>query len=454
MVVPSPLERIGRRLYDATGWRVAARLFLAGAPGTGRFRSFHAMADAVAPRDVVLIHTSGIRHRARVLRVGKSLLDAGFSVAFMSKLSPRHHGSRVRVGEALGCPVLYFPDAHAFLRTARIRVPALNWPMMVQYLHAYMWSYVRAIRPRAIHTMSVAAIGIGHDFRDRLRAEGRETVWFHDFAEYTAGHSFRDDGRPNSVEDPEWRRVVVEFEAAHSRHPDHSFTVSPALAEALAADYRLDPEPTVLLNAPRANRLDLRTRSTLRRTLRIASGAPLLVYAGGLTPHRGIDTLVAALARLPGVHLALIAQGRSPYVLSLIDQARTFGCARRLHFHPYVAPDQVPAFLRDATIGVHPLAHYGNAEIALPNKLFDYLHAGLPMVVSDCRTMADFVRRNGIGSVFSAGDPNSLVQAVREVLADLPRLRARVADSGLRSSYCWEREETMLLDVYRRHLSS
>ena len=268
------------------------------------------------------------------------------------------------------------------------------------------------------------------------------------------GTVFATTAGPMLLEDPEWRRVVIEFEAAHARHPDHSFTVSPALAEALAADYGLDPEPTVLLNAPCAGGLDLRSRSTLRRALRVASDAPLLVYAGGLTPHRGIDTLVAALARLPDVHLALIAQGRTPYVLSLIDQARALGCASRLHFHPYVAPDRVSDFLSDATIGVHPLAHYGNAEIALPNKLFDYLHAGLPMVVSDCRTMADFVRRNGIGGVFSAGDPNSLVQAVREVLADLPRLRARVADSELRSRYCWEREETTLLDVYRRHLSS
>jgi glycosyltransferase involved in cell wall biosynthesis len=452
ILVSLGLERLGRRLYDATGWRAAAA-FLAGPPDTGWLRPIAAAKDALTPRDAVLIHTSGVRHRARVLKIGRSLLEAGYTVAFLSKLSPRHRGSRVLVGEALGCPVLYFPDAHAVLRGALARAPALNWPLMVQYLHAYMWGYVRALRPRAIHTMSVASIGIGHDFRDRLRAEGYPTVWFHDFGEYSAGHLYRDDARPEAAEDLEWRRVVLELEAAHARCPDHAFTVSPALAAALAADYGLDPAPTVLLNAPRAADSSRPSRATIRHALRLSAETPLLVYAGGLTPHRGIDTLIAALARLPDAHLALIAQARTLYVFSLLDQARGAGCADRLHFHPYVAPEAVPGFLRDATIGVHPLTHYGNAEIALPNKLFDYLHAGLPMAVSDCRAMAGFVRGNGVGEVFAAGDPASLAETVRRILADPGRYRSRLASADLRQAYCWEREETALLEVYRRCLA-
>jgi glycosyltransferase involved in cell wall biosynthesis len=444
------LDRIGRRLCERIARRSAALLSLPRSPHLGRLRALGR--SALGRRDVVLIHLSGVANRARVLKIGQSLLDAGLSIAFMSKLSPRHRGRAVRVGRALGCPVLYFPDAHAFLPGPKDRVPGLNWPLMVQYLKAAMWTHVRAIGPRVIHTFDAAAIGLGHDFRDRLRAEGKGTAWFHDFPEYTAGHRFADSGAVGAPEDAEWRRVVLEHEALHARHPDHAFAVSPALAAALAEDYGLDPAPTALLNVPRAIDFDPASRLTVRRALGVAEKTPLLVYSGGLTPHRGIDTLVAALALMPEAHLVLLARSRSPYLRSLIDRARATGCGGRLHVHPFVEPARISSFLRDATLGVHPLRRYGNAEVALPNKLFDYLHAGLPVVVSDCRAMADFVRAHGVGRVFAADDAGSLVDALRRVLAEREALVARVAASAIRGAYCWEREEAVLIDIYRRHL--
>ncbi len=395
----------------------------------------------------MLIQPSGVANRGRVLRVARTLLDQGWSVAFLTKLSPQRRTRHVQIGEALGCPVFYFPDAHAFLGAAKVKVPALNWPLMVQYLNATMWTYVRALRPRVIHTFGVAAIGLGHDFRDRLRAQGYDARWCHDFLEHTAGHAFGDDRVADAVEDHEWRQVVLAFEAAHAAHPDHAFAVSPALAAAVAEDYRLDRLPTVLLNAPRLSDFDAAARPTLREKAGVAAGVPLIVYAGGVTPLRGIETLVAALARLPEAHLALMAGGRTPYLLSLLDRACGTGCGARLHLLPYVAPQRISSFLRDATVGVHPLTRYGNAEVALPNKLFDYLHAGLPVVVSDCRAMAEFVRRHRVGRIFAAGDAEALAAALRETIAEHGMLRANIAAASKR--FCWEREEPALLDFYR-----
>ncbi len=443
-------RRIAKRLYEATGWPWVAPLFLPGGPrpSAGRPRQFASASAAPAPCDVVLVQPSGILDRARVLRVAESLLDAGWSVAFMSKLSSRLRTRNVKIGEALGCPALYFPDAHAFLGSRKDRVPALNWPLMVQYLNAAMWRYVRAMRPRVIHTFGVAAIGLGHDLRDRLRADGHDASWCHDFLEWTAGHAFGDDRVADTVEDGEWRRVVLAFEAAHSRHPDHGFTVSPALAAALVADYGLDHAPSVLLNAPRLRDFDAAARPTVREAAGVPADAPVIVYAGGVTPLRGIETLVAALALLPAAHLVLMVGSRTPYLLSLLDRARDWGCAGRLHFLPYVQPRRISSFLRDATVGVHPLTRYGNAEVALPNKLFDYLHAGLPVVVSDCRAMTDFVHAHGIGRVFAAGDAESLAAALRAVIAENGSRAVQIA--AVRRRFCWEREEPALLDLYRR----
>jgi glycosyltransferase involved in cell wall biosynthesis len=448
-VPPRIPRRIAKRLYQATGWRPLAPLVVPG-PRRSPGRRPRSGAVAFARRDAVLIQPSGVVNRGRVLRVAGTLLDAGWSVAFMTKLSPRRRTFDVEIGEAMGCPLLSFPDAHAFLGAAKVRVPALNWALMVQYLNAAMWSYVRAMRPRVIHTFGVNAIGLGHDFRDRLRADGHDAAWFHDFLERTTSHRFHNDRVADGVEDIEWRGVVVASETAHARHPDHSFTVSPSLAAALVADYGLDREPTVLLNAPRLRDFDGSARPTVREAAGVGPGVPLIVYAGGVTPLRGIETLVAALARLPQAHLALMIPARSPYMLTLLAQARAAGCAARLHFLRYVDPHRISSFMRDATVGVHPLTRYGNAEVALPNKLFDYLHAGLPVVVSDCRSMADFVQRHQVGRVFGAGDAQSLAAALREVIANGESLRARIAAAGVREAFCWERGEAALLEPYRR----
>ncbi len=409
---------------------------------------------ALARRDVVLVQPSGVRNRHRVLKVAQSLLDDGLSVAFVTKLPPSATGTKVLVDHVLGCPVLNFPDAHCFLGAARTRVPALNWQLMVLYLQAASWHYVRQIRPRVVHSFGAAAISLGHDWRDRLRAEGHEAAWFHDFLEYTAGHEFRDDRVAAAEPDREWHRTVVEHEARHAVHADHLFTVSERLAELLQADYALPARPSVLLNAPRFADTSMESESPgVRRGLGLPSDTPLLVYSGGVSPLRGIHVLMSALAKLPDMHLALITNAATPYLESLMRAATAGGYRDRIHLLPYLDPHLVPGFLREADVGVHPLTRYGNADVALPNKLFDYLHAGLPMVVSDCTAMAGFVREHRLGEVFPADDAEALAAALRRTLAAAPAIRARISEQMLRE-HSWERQHRILSDVYRSALRS
>jgi len=88
--------------------------------------------------------------------------------------------------------------------------------------------------------------------------------------------------------------------------------------------------------------------------------------------------------------------------------------------------------------------------MALPNKLFEYLHARIPVVVSDCRVMADFVLTHGHGEVFVAEDAVDLATQVRKVLADLPRYRAALNDDPeLFDQLSWATQERVLWSVYR-----
>ena len=110
---------------------------------------------------------------------------------------------------------------------------------------------------------------------------------------------------------------------------------------------------------------------------------------------------------------------------------------------------QVVAFLSGADVGVIPIHHWPNHEIALITKFFEYSHARLPMVVSDVRTMAETVRATGQGEVFAAEDLADYVRAVRAVLADPARYRAAYDKPGLLDSWTWEAQAAVLDGVYR-----
>jgi hypothetical protein len=88
-----------------------------------------------------------------------------------------------------------------------------------------------------------------------------------------------------------------------------------------------------------------------------------------------------------------------------------------------------------------------NHDQALPNKLFEYLHAGLPLVVADAKLMADFVRSNCLGEVFRSGDPAGLADAVRRALEPG---RPHAARADLAARYSWQAQEGKIADLYDR----
>jgi hypothetical protein len=90
--------------------------------------------------------------------------------------------------------------------------------------------------------------------------------------------------------------------------------------------------------------------------------------------------------------------------------------------------------------------------MALTNKLFEYLHAGLPIVASDCRTQADFLAETQTGEVHVAGDEKSLSDAVNRVLGNYADYRAKVTDGELLAPLTWEAQEAQLAQLYRRLL--
>ncbi|MDG4863890.1 glycosyltransferase family 4 protein, partial [Streptomyces sp. T-3] len=323
-------------------------------------------------------------------------------------------------------------------------------------LEPLLWEYELAfgpeidrLAPDLIHANDFRMVGVGA--RAALRAKGRgrpvKLVW--DAHEYLPGIKPRAPHR-------RWLPAHVAHEREYAPFADAVVTVSSTLAELLQREHRLPRLPAVVLNAPGGEPPADRSHEPvpdLRELCGIDAATPLIVYSGAAAEQRGIADVIEALPQLPGVHAALIVpEPKGSYVKGLLARAAEIGVEDRVHPLPYVPHWQVVGFLSAADIGVIPIHHWPNHELALITKFMEYSHARLPIVVSDVKTMADTVRETGQGEVFRAKDTADLVRAVRAVLDGPDRYRAAYDRPGLLDRWTWQTQAEVLDGVYRELL--
>lgn len=307
---------------------------------------------------------------------------------------------------------------------------------------------VAELRPDLIHAHDFHMVGIGARLAATLSTPQRPVRWVYDAHEYLAGIDVpkRWDARRVLR-----KRMLVGVEREYIRRADAVVTVSDGIADLLAADHRLPQKPLVVLNAPVIS--TKATNRSLRDDVGVGEGVPLLLYSGGMSPRRGVATVIDALVPLADVnaHLALIARENDPDVDALRSRATERGVADRLHVVPYVPVDEVVHYIESATIGVVPILHHPNHELSLITKYFEYLHACLPILTSDVREMAETTRRLGVGEVFVAGDAASLAEAARRMLADLDAYKKVYAGpDDPRGASRWEEQAAKLDGLYRK----
>jgi len=205
----------------------------------------------------------------------------------------------------------------------------------------------------------------------------------------------------------------------------------------------LEP-PIIVANDPLVEGQEPSIRN-LREDIGVASGIPLLVYSGAVAPQRGIQTVLAALPELEGVHLALIANPKNKSVMDLVASSPKL--VDRFHVVPYVPNSELVSYLASADIGLIPILHRLNHEISLITKFGEYMQAQLPILVSDVKTMAAEVIRLGNGEVFIAEDVADFVRAAKLVLKDPAKYRAAYTPEVL-AERSWERQAEILLTTY------
>ena len=419
--------------FDSRAWRIASALAARGHEVTvmARLERGHA-----AEED----HPAGYR----IIRVPVSAA-AGLPAPFRWLVRRARRGATATGDRLAEAPAEATPTVKGRaglagrLRSARsgfVRLAAIALTVRSQRIAT------RPLAPPAdlIHAMAYMGIPIGLDLG---RRDGAAVV-------YDARDIYVDAKNVARLPTPA-RRLFAVVERRWARRASRVATVNEPYADVMERRFGV-PRPVIVMNCSYRRPLAVPPPRLFHERLALAPGTRVVLYQGGFSRDRGIEQLIEALPFFPAdTVLVMLGYGALQGEL----QAGAAGeLAGRMFVLPAVPPAELIDWVASADVVAMPIQPTTlNHRLTTPNKLFEAMAAGVPVVASDLPGMAGIVRKTGCGLLCDPTDPMAIAAAIRAILdgpeADRVAYRERAIAAG-KGPYSWETQMEVLLAEYGR----
>ncbi|MEO8436828.1 MAG: glycosyltransferase [Chloroflexota bacterium] len=429
------------------------------------------------PRIAFLSFSRG-EYDARTFRMAKSAVDAGWQVTVYA----RWHRGLAPVEERDGYRVVRAPRDWRYIvpglrgiarrryRAAMARLPS-SWPPSSasgadagrrwRFRPLDRWHWWLRVREFPLRPMGwavalddvVEPADIWHGMwagslpalaRMRRRHGGRTIYDSRDI--FMKSRSFARLGRPG-------RSVLEWVERRWAREADRVLTVNDSYADLIATLLRV-PRPEVVMNcrerwtppSPRPDRI--------REALGLLPETSVVLYQGILTMERGIEESMEAILQVPSAVLVLMGFGAMTDELA--ESVSKPPYQGRVYLLPPVPPEDLLVWSASAdalVMAIQPTTL--NHQYTTPQKLFESMAAGVPVVASDLPGMATIVRETGAGVLCDPTSPASIAAAIESIVSASPAERRAMRERALRAThdrYNWEAQLGTLFRLYRELL--
>jgi len=245
------------------------------------------------------------------------------------------------------------------------------------------------------------------------------------------------------------KSLVKALEKLLIKHADAVITVSNSIANEYVRLYNIK-KPTLVLNTPTYK--NIQKKNIFREKFNISEDTTIFLYQGGLTEGRGINIILEAFKRLSTMKTkkhnskpVVVFMGYG-YLQDKIKKAsREY---ENIYFHSAVPSDVLLDYTSSADFGLSIIEDTClNYKYCLPNKLFEYIMAEIPVVISNLPEMKKFVEKYKLGVVLRENTVDGLIEGINNAM-NLNKERTIENIKKVKKLYNWENEEKKLLKVY------
>ncbi len=220
-------------------------------------------------------------------------------------------------------------------------------------------------------------------------------------------------------------------------------TVNDSIAEIYTAKYTVQVK--TVRNLPLLPDLSLAQED--KQKWNIPSNAKVFLFQGaGINIDRGAEEAVAAIEKVEGAVLLFIGSG--DIIEQLKIKVKKSNMEQKVVFVPKQPFRELIRFTKMADFGLTLDKDTNlNYRFSLPNKIFDYIQAGLPILATDLPEVKKVIQQYNIGRIVSSSDPLILAQAMKEMTQenlDQWKKNLNLAAKEL----CWENEQHKLLELF------
>ena len=178
-----------------------------------------------------------------------------------------------------------------------------------------------------------------------------------------------------------------------------------------------------------------------------------LFYFGGIDPVRGIDVLVNAgnILKDKIKNLKIIIVGDGKILPELKELSQNLQLEDIIYFEGWVSPDYIKAYIDICNVGIIPHLRSEQTDNSSPNKLFQYMYFGKPVISSNCKSIERIINEEECGLIYDDRDSSNLAEKVMFYYEnqELLKLAGEKGRQAVMNKYNWEATHFELLNLYK-----